>query len=136
MDYSSDSTNKYFNRKIQNYKKFKNKDKWNEKDFKDIINIRHIYSSKINSYINNYYYKNKNLDEQLKNITLNNIKVTETDIVTFVRKNKKYAKAIFYFLTNQMRDNLSKNDDINQWFLDITYYTIPRKNNSFKLLLL
>ena len=135
IDYSSEFTNKYFNREIQNYKKLKNKDKLSEKDYKDIINVRHI-CSKINSYINNYYSKNKNLDEQLKNITLNNIKITETDIVTFIRKNKKYKKDVYYFLTNQMKDNLSKHYDINQWFLDATYYAIPRKNNSFKLLLL
>ena len=35
-----------------------------------------------------------------------------------------------------MAKYLSNNSEIKQWFLDMTYYTKPWKNNNFKLLLL
>ncbi len=35
-----------------------------------------------------------------------------------------------------MKSKLGKKDDITQWFMDATYYIIPRKNNNFKLLLI
>jgi len=65
----------------------------------------------IYTYLNNFYTKNKNLDEQLKSFNLNNNNITETDTVIFKIKKKIYIKTIYYFLTNEMK---SKKDDINQ----------------------
>ena len=39
-------------------------------------------------------------------------------------------------MTDKMKKNISNNEDINQWLMDTTYYAIPRRNNSFKLLLI
>ena len=39
-------------------------------------------------------------------------------------------------MTDKMKKNISNNEDINQWFMDTMYYAIPRRNNSFKLLLI
>lgn len=39
-------------------------------------------------------------------------------------------------MTDIMKLNLSDKINIKQWFVDCTYYAIPRKNNSFKLFLL
>lgn len=35
-----------------------------------------------------------------------------------------------------MKKNLSNIEDINQWFMDIIHYAIPRKNNGYKSLLI
>ena len=35
-----------------------------------------------------------------------------------------------------MKNNLQNKIQIKQWFIDATYYAIPRKNNSFKLLII
>jgi hypothetical protein len=44
-----------------------------------------------------------------------------------------HKKKIYYFIMNEMKKNLKNKIQIEQWFLDVTYYAIPRKNNSFKL---
>lgn len=85
--------------------------------------------SKLNTYLNYYYIKNNHLHKQLLSIIYKKEKITEYDQIKFKRNNREY-------ITKEMKTNLGNNLDINQWFLDTTYYAIPRKNNDFKLLLL
>ena len=35
-----------------------------------------------------------------------------------------------------MKKTLGNTNSISQWFMDCTYYAIPRNNNSYKLLLI
>ena len=35
-----------------------------------------------------------------------------------------------------MKNTLSNSNKFSQWFMDCTYYAIPRNNNNFKMLLL
>ena len=35
-----------------------------------------------------------------------------------------------------MKNSLSNSNKFSQWFMDYTYYAIPRNNDNFKLLLL
>ena len=37
---------------------------------------------------------------------------------------------MYYYLTDRMIKNLSKPSEIKQWFVDTTYYAIPRNNNN------
>lgn len=85
--------------------------------------------SKLNTYLNYYYIKNNHLHKQLLSIIYKKEKITEYEQIKFKRNNREY-------ITKEMKTNLGNNLDINQWFLDTTYYAIPRKNNDFKLLLL
>ena len=67
-------------------------------------------------------------------MTYNNDKIVQTSIVTFIRKDKTYNKKIYYIMTNTMKECLKANTDKhNQFFIDITYYAIPRNNDNFKL---
>ena len=108
----------------------------NNDSLKKIVTIKNI-CSKINTYLCHYFNKNKNLDEQLMSIKYNNNNITSEDnTVTFIRNNKTYEKKIYYFITDNMKANISNKINIKQFFVDFTYYSIPRKNNSFKLFLI
>ena len=43
---------------------------------------------------------------------------------------------MYYYLIDRMIKNLSKPSEIKQWFVDTTYYAIPRNNNNYILFLL
>jgi len=47
---------------------------------------------------------------------------------------KAYKKKFYFIMTNKMKENLKyNNSNKNQFFIDITYYAIPRNNDNFKL---
>jgi hypothetical protein len=77
--------------------------------------------SKVNTYLNYYYNKNKNLKDQLLSIEYNNKKITEFETVSFKKKNKECNKNIFYFISEEMKINLGNKNDIEQWFMDATH---------------
>ena len=126
---------KLFKKEINNYKKSNNIQGNDEINYKTIISLKTI-CSKVNTYINYYYNKNKNLKDQLLSIEYNNKKITEFETVSFKKKNKECNKNIFYFISEEMKINLGNKNDIEQWFMDATHYAIPRKNNDFKLILI
>ena len=66
-------------------------------------------------------------------MTYNNDKIVDFSFVNFKRKNKIYKKKIYFIFANFMKDNLRNNiTNKSQFFIDITYYAIPRNNNNYK----
>ena len=103
---------------------------------KKIILLKTI-CHKLNTYIYNYFNRNKTLHEQLITIKYNYNYNIKNEKEKFKRKNKQYEKNFYFFLTIEMKNNLKNKDDIiSQWFIDTTYYAIPRNYNSFNLLLI
>ena len=127
--------NKFFKKEIMKYKENNNKIHLEQSDLKKIINVK-LICSKINGYLVYYLNKNKDFKEQLLNISIENENISHEETVEFTRKRKKYFKSIIFYMTDNMKKNLSNSEDINQWFMDTTYYAIPRRNNSYKLLLI
>ena len=106
-----------------------------EIDIKEISKISTI-SSSISSQIKKYFSRNKNLHTLLCNISYNDINISTFLEVNFTRNNKQYKKNIYFYITNKMKNTLKNKESISQWFMDCTYYAVPRNNNNYKLLLL
>ena len=88
------------------------------------------------SYYNKKINTNKDINNQLINLTINN----ETNLVNilnvkFERKNIIYKKKIYIIMTKEMENNLTNNNNI-QYFADITYNAVPYSNKKFKLRIL
>ena len=126
---------KFFKKEINKYKVKNNLNHLEGKDLKKIITIK-IICSKINGYLVYYFKKNQDFKEQLLNISFENENISHEETVEFKRRNKKYVKSIIFYMTDKMKKNISNNEDINQWFMDTTDVAMPRRNNSFKLLLI
>ena len=56
--------------------------------------------------------------------------------VKFKRKNREFIKNIFFYIIKGMSKNLENSNKMSQWFMDCTYYDIPRNNNQFKLFII
>ena len=135
INYKDTYLNKIFKKEIDKFKITNKKENLELNDLKNIININ-IICRKINSYVNIYFKINKKLQKDLTNIKYQGKNISYHDTVQFKRNNKIYTKDIYYYLTDKMIKNLSKTSEIKQWFVDATYYSIPRNNNNYKLLLL
>ena len=70
------------------------------------------------------------------NISYNDINISSFLEVNFTRNNKQYKKNIYFYITNKMKNTLKNKESISQWFMDCTYFAVPRNNNNYKLLLL
>ena len=57
-------------------------------------------------------------------------------MLNFIEKKRNIENLIYLFLTDNMKNTLSNSNKISQWFMDCTYYAIPRNNDNFKLLIL
>ena len=68
----------------------------------------------------------------INNLTYENINLVTTLNVNFVRDNKNYTKPIYLILTEYMKDNL-KNENVYQFFTDVTYYATPTSSKKFKI---
>lgn len=55
--------------------------------------------------------------------------------VKFKRKNKEFIKNIYFYITKGMSKKLENSNKMSQWFMECTYYAIPRNNNQFNYLL-
>ena len=104
-------------------------------DLKNIFNIINIANSII-SQVKNYFSRNKSLHNGLLNLYYENDNISNYIQVKFKRKNKEYMKNIYFYITKTMSKNLENSNKMSQWFMDCTYYAIPRNNNQFKLFII
>lgn len=93
INYNIEDIEKIYKKEIEKFKIKNNKENSTVEDYKEIINIRNI-CSKVNTYLNNYFSKNKNLHQQLISISYNDNNITD---VPFKRKNKNYKKKYIIF---------------------------------------
>jgi len=96
LDYKIITNLKLFKKEINKYKNENKIENISTKDLKKIINIKTI-CSKINTYINYYFNRNKSLHEHLLNIKYKDQYITTNEVVIFKRKNKTYKKFIFFY---------------------------------------
>ena len=119
---------------LKKHKKINNENV-DEIEIKNIINISNICKS-ISSNIKKYFSRNRNIHNLLSNINYKEYNISDFTEVKFKRRNKEYKKIIYFYITEEMKKTLGNSNLINQWFMDCTYYAIPRNNNSYKLLLI
>ena len=119
---------------IDHYKKINKIEKEENIKTEDVINLtKHCNSVSVN--FKCYKRRKEKYINLIKNMEYNNEKLVETLKVKFVRKNKIYEKEIYIIQTTEMKNNLS-NKNIEQTFVDCTYYAIPNNNNNYKLLII
>ena len=106
----------------------------------DNINIENImtlknmiYSEYI--YLRNYREKNREMYNNLNNLTLDNEKIVTELYVNYERKNNIFKKAIYIIMTKEMISNITKNDNI-QYFMDVIYYATPPNTSKYKLVVI
>ena len=120
---------------IKEYKNKNNIKDESEIDIKKIFNLTTICTS-ISSQIKNYNIRNNGIHQQILNIKYKEKNICYNTQVEFIRKNKKFKNTIYFFITEEMKNTLLNSTKFNQWFMDCTYYAIPRNNNHYKLLLI
>ena len=127
-------------KKLRLLKNIKRKNKIKNKDSKHIdieklINIKTLFDNTINLIMKNKYSKN-NITNLILNMEDNNgYKLTTKIDVTFKRKNKVYNKNIYIMMNNNMKDNLTSNENT-QFFADTTYNCVPPQNKGMKLFII
>ena len=101
----------------------KNKISNNNNKIEDILTLDTLINSAVISFYN-YSKRRQNIKELLLDLKYNN-NIVQKLTVTFSRKNRIYEKDIFAIMTNDMKNNVS-NPNITQFFMDCTYYSIPK----------
>ena len=137
IDYNTIDKEIIASKKMLYEKKHKNNNKDNQDKIKieNIINISTICNS-VSSYIKKYFSRNRNIHNLLININYKDFNISSFIEVKFKRKKKEYNKKVYFYITDEMKKTLGNINSISQWFMDYTYYAIPRNNNSYKLLLI
>ena len=120
---------------INDYKQKNNIKDESDIDIKKIFNLTTICNS-ISSLIKNYNIRNNGIHQQILNIKYKEKNICYNTQIEFIRKNKKFKKTIYFFITEEMKNTLLNSTKFNQWFMDCTYYAIPRNNNQYQLLLI
>ena len=99
----------------------------------DVINLTNICSKSYN-FIRNQKNKKNNFDNNLDNFIFNKKNIINKIKVTLIRKKIKYTKDICIIMTDEMEENIKKNNS--QYFLDTTYYATPPNSKQSKFVLL
>ena len=112
----------------------KNLDNLDNINIKDVVNLKNIC---ISGYIHlrNIREFNKEMQNNLKNLEINNINVVTELQVSFKRKNHICKKLIHVIMSKNMEENIQKKNNIH-FFLDVAYYATPPTNKKHKLLVL
>lgn len=86
-------------------------------------------------YIQNKQFKKKLLNDLLLNMKKNENKCVTHYIFKYQENNKKYIKNIYFIITDEMKENL-KNQNITQFFVDVTFYSKPTYTKKYKILII
>ena len=136
-DIKIELTNEEKDKIINNYKNRHNLDEEEIENinFKEIFNNRILFDRALNS-VNKINTSKKNIEELILNMQDNkNYNLTNKINVEFKRKNKTYKKNIYIIMNEEMKKNISLNDNI-QYFGDTTYQCVPPQNRGLKLFVL
>ena len=113
---------------IKKYKLNENSDL----DLSKYLTLDYQYE-KVKNFIKNKYQKNKNLEELITNIIYEKNMIVVSINIEYKRKLKTYHKKAFIILAPFMIENLTNNNII-QYFTDVTYYDTPTASKKYKIL--
>ena len=133
LNYNS-LTNEEKNLLISRYKKRKKISEKDNVNLDEILNIKSIINGAY-TYLRNYREYNREMFNNLINLTFNNEKIISEIFVNYERKNKLYKKEIYIIMTKDMITNIINKDNI-QYFMDVTYYATPPNTSKYKLLVI